>query len=97
MVHHTRLDTAMAPAGLMRAALAEAHHWCRGRRAFQSALIDQPLMRSVLADLALDWEGALALGMRVARAFDGSGEGPRLRPDRRGAGEIPVQQACARA
>ncbi|SMX41963.1 acyl-CoA dehydrogenase family protein [Actibacterium lipolyticum] len=71
MVHHTRLDTAMAPAGLMRAALVEAKHWCEGRRTFQRRLIDQPLMRSVLADLTLDWEGALALGLRVARAFDG--------------------------
>jgi len=72
MVHHTRLDTAMAPAGLMRAALDHASHWARHRSAFQKRLIDQPLMRSVLADLALDWEGTLALGMHVARAFDGS-------------------------
>lgn len=74
MVHHTRLDTAMAPAGLMQAALVEAHHWCAGRRTFQKPLIDQPLMRAVLADLALDREGALALGMRVARAFDAPGQ-----------------------
>lgn len=74
MVHHTRLDTALAPAGLMRAALVEAHHWCAGRRVFQKHLIDQPLMRAVLADLALDWEGALALGLRVARAFDDPAE-----------------------
>jgi putative acyl-CoA dehydrogenase len=72
MVHHTRLDTAMAPAGLMRAALAEAFWWVNGRSAFQRRLIDQPLMGAVLADLALDWEGALALGMRVARAFGGA-------------------------
>ncbi|GAW35692.1 putative acyl-CoA dehydrogenase AidB [Roseovarius sp. A-2] len=72
MVHHTRLDTAMAPAGLMRAALDHAGHWARYRSAFQKQLIDQPLMRSVLADLALDWEGTLALGLHVARAFDGS-------------------------
>ena len=72
MVHQTRLDTAMAPAGLMRAALSEAHHWVAHRSAFQKRLIDQPLMRAVLADLALDWEGALALGLRVARAFDGT-------------------------
>jgi len=72
MVHHTRLDTAMAPAGLMRAALDHASHWARHRSAFQKRLIDQPLMRSVLADLVLDWEGTLALGMHVARAFDGS-------------------------
>ncbi len=70
MVHHTRLDTAMAPAGLMRAALVEAVHWCERRSAFQRRLIDQPLMRTVLADLALDWEAATALGLRVARAFD---------------------------
>ncbi|MEL7279028.1 MAG: acyl-CoA dehydrogenase family protein [Pseudomonadota bacterium] len=70
MVHHTRLDTAMAPAGLMRAALREAWHWAQHRHVFQKRLADQPLMRQVLADLALDWEGALALGLRVARSFD---------------------------
>lgn len=71
MVHHTRLDTAMAPAGLMRAALDQAQYWARHRSAFQKQLIDQPLMRAVLADLTLDWEGTLALGLHVARAFDG--------------------------
>jgi putative acyl-CoA dehydrogenase len=70
MVHHTRLDTALAPAGLMRAALSEALWWCSGRSAFQRRLIDQPLMAAVLADLALEVEGALAIGFRVARAFD---------------------------
>lgn len=77
MVHHTRLDTAIAPAGLMRAALVEAHHWVTHRTAFQRKLIDQPLMRTVLADLTLDWEGSLVLGMRVARAFDGESEEDR--------------------
>lgn len=70
MVHHTRLDTALAPAGLMRAALHEALHWCAGRRAFQRRLIDQPLMRAVLADLTLESEGAVMLAMDVALAFD---------------------------
>ncbi len=77
MVHHTRLDTALAPAGLMRAALSEALHWTRHRSAFGRRLIDQPLMRAVLADLALDWEGAIALGLRVAQAFDGTSPGDR--------------------
>ncbi|MCZ0810717.1 MAG: acyl-CoA dehydrogenase family protein [Pseudomonadota bacterium] len=77
MVHHTRLDTAMAPAGLMRAALDHAAWWAQRRNAFQKRLIDQPLMRAVLADLALDWEGALALGLHVARAFDGTAEQER--------------------
>ena len=77
MVHHTRLDTAMAPAGLMRAALVEAVWWARHRSVFQRRLADQPLMAAVLADLALDAEGALALGLRTARAFDGSGPSDR--------------------
>jgi putative acyl-CoA dehydrogenase len=79
MVHHTRLDTAMAPAGLMRAALDEALRWCAGRTAFQKRLIDQPLMRAVLADLALDAAGALALGLRVAQAFDDPADAPFAR------------------
>lgn len=71
MVHHTRLDTALAPAGLMRAALVQAKHWVTHRSTFQKRLIDQPLMQAVLADLTLEWEGALALGLYVAKAFDG--------------------------
>ncbi|MCB1368625.1 MAG: acyl-CoA dehydrogenase family protein [Rhodobacteraceae bacterium] len=72
MVHHTRLDTAMAPAGLMRAALDEAHWWISGRSAFQRRLIDQPLMRAVLADMVVELEASAAIGMRVAQAFDGT-------------------------
>jgi putative acyl-CoA dehydrogenase len=79
MVHHTRLDTALAPAGLMRAALHEALAWCAGRSAFQRRLIDQPLMRAVLADLALEAEGALALALDVARAFDDPARRPYAR------------------
>ncbi|WP_299693990.1 acyl-CoA dehydrogenase family protein [uncultured Tateyamaria sp.] len=70
MVHHTRLDTAIAPAGLMRGALVEAVHWVRHRTAFQKRLIDQPLMRTLLADLMLDWEAATRLALHVAEAFD---------------------------
>jgi len=77
MVHHTRLDTAMAPAGLMRAALSEAHWWVQSRSAFQRRLIDQPLMRAVLADLVLEWEATTALALRVAHSFDGDSETDR--------------------
>jgi putative acyl-CoA dehydrogenase len=78
MVHHTRLDTALAPAGLMRRALSEAAWWARGRKTFGKLLIDQPLMTAVLADLALDWLGALEAGLRVAHSFDlGADEGER--------------------
>ncbi|WP_299551552.1 acyl-CoA dehydrogenase family protein [uncultured Tateyamaria sp.] len=76
MVHHTRLDTAIAPAGLMRGALTHAMHWARHRRAFQKTLIDQPLMGTVLADLILDWQAATHLGLHVAAAFDD----PNARP-----------------
>ncbi|MBP9591841.1 MAG: DNA alkylation response protein, partial [Steroidobacteraceae bacterium] len=51
-------------------AVAQAIHHCGLRSAFGARLVDQPLMRNVLADLALEQEGALALTMRMARAMD---------------------------
>lgn len=77
MVHHTRLSTSVAPAGLMRGALAESHWWATNRSVFQRRLIDQPMMRAVLADLTLDLEGTTALAMHVAHTFDKSGENDR--------------------
>jgi putative acyl-CoA dehydrogenase len=74
MVSLTRLDCAISSAGLMRWGLANALHHCRHRVAFQKKLIDQPLMRNVLADMALDHEAAVALVFRLARAFERSGE-----------------------
>jgi len=70
MVQHTRLDCVMGAAAIMRRALVEALHHARYRRAFGRALLDQPLMRNVLADLALESEAATVLMMRLARAFD---------------------------
>jgi putative acyl-CoA dehydrogenase len=70
MVNHTRLDCAIAGAGLMRQALAQAVHHARHREAFGKLLIDQPLMRNVLADLAIESEAATLLMVRLARAFD---------------------------
>jgi putative acyl-CoA dehydrogenase len=70
MVQLTRIDCAIASGGLMRAALARAVHHCRHRSVFQKRLADQPMMRAVLADLALEVEGAVALVMRLCRAVD---------------------------
>ena len=70
MVTLTRLDCALASAGLMRIALAEAVHHVRHRKAFGAALIDQPLMTRVLADMALDALAAAALSFRLAEAYD---------------------------
>ncbi len=74
MVHHTRLDTALAAAGLMRQAVVQATHHTDHRRAFQKRLADQPLMQSVLADLVLESTAATMMVMRVARAYDEAAE-----------------------
>ena len=66
----TRLDCALGTSGLMRQALAIALNHTTQRKAFGKLLVDQPLMRNVLADLALESEAATALAIRLARAFD---------------------------
>ena len=76
MVHHSRLDAAISAAGLMRQALAQALHHAAHRTAFQKKLVDQPLMRNVLADLALEVEAATVLVMRLAGAFDRASADP---------------------
>jgi putative acyl-CoA dehydrogenase len=76
MVTLTRLDCALASAGMMRASLAEAVHHCRHRRVFGELLIDQPLMARVLADLALETAAGTALSLRLARAFDNARDNP---------------------
>ncbi len=66
----TRLDCALGTSGLMRQALSLALHHTAQRQAFGKRLIEQPLMRNVLADLAIESEAACALSIRVSRAFD---------------------------
>jgi len=78
----TRLDCALGTSGLMRQALSLALHHTAQRQTFGQRLIEQPLMRNVLADLALESEAATALALRVAATFD--------RP------EDPHEQALAR-
>lgn len=70
MVNCTRLDCVMASATLMRASLVEAGHHAAHRRAFGARLSEQPLMRNVLADLALESEAATTLTLRLAGAAD---------------------------
>ncbi|MEW2155664.1 DNA alkylation response protein [Streptomyces sp. NPDC007189] len=70
MVNCTRLDCVMASATLMRKTLVEAGHHARYRSAFGARLIEQPLMRNVLADLALESEAATTLTLRLAGAAD---------------------------
>ncbi|MFD0001072.1 DNA alkylation response protein [Streptomyces sp. NPDC127178] len=70
MVNCTRLDCVMSSAVLMRKTLVEAGHHVRHRSAFGARLLDQPLMRNVLADLALESEAATTLTLRLAGAAD---------------------------
>ncbi|MER6155387.1 DNA alkylation response protein [Streptomyces sp. NPDC001868] len=75
MVNCTRLDCVMGSATLMRKTLVEAGHHARHRSAFGARLLDQPLMRNVLADLALESEAATTLTLRLAGAADRSVRG----------------------
>ncbi|MFJ2929575.1 acyl-CoA dehydrogenase family protein [Streptomyces massasporeus] len=77
MVAATRLDCVLGSAGLMRQAVAQAVHHCTYREAFGGKLVDKPLMRNVLADLALESEAATTLALRLAAAWDDGGEQER--------------------
>jgi putative acyl-CoA dehydrogenase len=70
MVHHTRLDTAVAAAGMMRHAVVQAVHHTSHRRAFQKLLSQHPLMQNVLADLVVEWAAASMLAARAGRSLD---------------------------
>jgi putative acyl-CoA dehydrogenase len=70
MVTMTRLDCVLGSTALMRQATAQAVHHASHRSAFGSLLAEKPLMRNVLADLAVETEAATALAMRLAAAFD---------------------------
>ncbi|MFE7897651.1 acyl-CoA dehydrogenase family protein [Streptomyces sp. NPDC057424] len=77
MVAATRLDCVLGSAGLMRQAVAQAVHHCTYREAFGGKLVDKPLMRNVLADLAIESEAATTLALRLAAACDDGGEQER--------------------
>lgn len=70
MVNLTRLDCTLGSATSMRTGLMRATHHAQHRKAFGAYLIDQPLMRNVLADLAVEAEAATMLAMRMAGATD---------------------------
>jgi putative acyl-CoA dehydrogenase len=70
MVNHTRLDCVIGASATLRQAVAQATHHCAHRNAFGRALVDQPLMTNVLADLAVESEAATILMLRLARAYD---------------------------
>ena len=97
MVRHTRLDCAVGSAATLRRALAESIYFCRHRKAFGKLLIEQPLMKNLLADLALESEAATALGFRLARGFDESESSEEAKLFTRAATAIGKFWNCKRA
>ncbi|MGN9893440.1 isovaleryl-CoA dehydrogenase [Micromonospora sp. L31] len=75
MVNLTRLDCVIGAAAGMRQGVITAAHHVTHRQAFGRYLVDQPLMRNVLADLAVESEAATILMMRLAGATDRSARG----------------------
>ena len=96
MVSHTRLDCVIGAASGMRQAVAQAVHHCAHRRAFSAELIDQPLMRVVLADLAVESEAATTLMLRLARAYDQAGGDDHERAFRRLGTAVAKYWVCKR-
>jgi putative acyl-CoA dehydrogenase len=75
MVNHTRLDCLLGSTTGLRRGTLEAIHHARHRSAFGARLVDQPAMRNVLADLAIESEAATVTALRVARSYDEPSEG----------------------
>jgi putative acyl-CoA dehydrogenase len=76
MATYTRLNCVMGAAGLIRQCVVQAIHYARRRKAFGKLLVEQPLMRNVIADMALESEAATHLMMRLTQAFARAGDDP---------------------
>ena len=72
MVAMTRFDCMIGSTAGQRQAVAQAVNHALERSAFGKRLIEQPLMRNVLADLQLEVEGSLAMTLRMGEALDRS-------------------------
>ena len=101
MATYTRLNCVVGSAAIMRQALVQAIRYARGRQAFGRPLVAQPLMTTVLADLALDSEAALVLAMRLALAYEHDERNERDERDERdesapGGGASPLERGWKR-
>ena len=97
MVVLNRFYCTTSSAGLMRQALIQALHFTSHRSAFQRRLVQQPLMRNVLADLALESEAAMTLALRIGRAIDESATDPKARSLARIGTALGKYWVCKRA
>jgi putative acyl-CoA dehydrogenase len=98
MVNHTRLDCVIGASAGFRWGTAMAIHHASHRSAFGKRLVDQPLMRNVLADLAIESEASTIGAMWLARAFDEAHAGEQRATElRRLATPVLKYWTCKRA
>jgi putative acyl-CoA dehydrogenase len=97
MVNMTRLDCVIGSATGMRMATLRAVHHARHRAAFGALLVDQPLMRNVLADLVIESEASTTMMMRLAGATDRAQGDPQEAALRRIALAVTKYWVCKRA
>ena len=96
MVNHTRLDCVIGSTAIMRAALVQALHHARHRSVFGKKLIEQPLMRNVLADLCLEWEAAWKMVVRLCQAYGRADQDPKEKAFARIATAVAKFWVCKR-
>jgi putative acyl-CoA dehydrogenase len=97
MVSHTRLECVIGSSGIMRQAVAQALHHTHHRSAFKKRLTDQPLMKNVLADLAVESEASTTMMFRLARAYDEAPTNPSQHHFARLATAVSKYWVCKRA
>lgn len=97
MVNHTRLDCIIGAAALQRQSALQAIHHCKARSTFGKLLIDQPLMKNVLADLLIESEASTRMMMRVAAAYDQDHESQEEKLFKRIGSAIAKYWVCKRA
>ncbi|MDH6283474.1 acyl-CoA dehydrogenase family protein [Prescottella agglutinans] len=97
MVNMTRLDCTIGTATGMRVGVTQAAHHAVHRSAFGAHLIDQPLMRNVLADLAVESEAATTVALWLAALTDRAAIGdPQAATLRRIALAVSKYYVCKR-
>ena len=70
MANYTRLTCSVGSTAMLRQALVQCIAYTRQRKAFGKLLAEQPLMRAVLADLALETEAAMQLSFHLAHCYE---------------------------
>ena len=70
MANYTRLTCSIGSTAMLRQALVQCIAYTRQRKVFGKRLAEQPLMRAVLADLALEAEAAMHLSFHLANCYE---------------------------